>query len=58
MPDVIIEILAYAMEAAYRNNKTQDTAVGQVKIKYTQADINILEAMWAAIDAYVDINTN
>ena len=46
------------MEAAYRNNKTQDTAVGQVKIKYTQADINILEAMWAAIDAYVDINTN
>ncbi len=53
-----IEVLAYAMEAAYRNSKTLPDAVYIVTEKYPTANREILEAMCAAIDAYVDINVN
>lgn len=47
--------LAYAMQEAYIKKKTQGEAIEQVKDKYPSADLNILWSMWAAIDAYVDI---
>jgi hypothetical protein len=53
-----IETLAYSIQAAYNdpNIKTGSEVVEQVKDKYQSADINILWAMFAAIDAYVDAN--
>lgn len=51
-----LQDLAYAMELAYRYLHTQGEAVEQVKKQYPNADINILWAMWYAIDAYVDKN--
>lgn len=49
--------LAYSMEQAYMQRKTQGEAIEQVRDEHTGADLEILWAMWAAIDAYVDVNT-
>jgi hypothetical protein len=48
--------IAYSMQEAYQIEKTQGEAIEKVKNKHPAADLNILWAMWAAIDAYVDIN--
>ena len=50
-----ITALAYEMQAAYHNEKTQGAAIESVKKDSPYADLNILWAMWAAIDAYVDM---
>ena len=52
-----IQEIAYEMEKAYKTNKTQGEAVEDVKKAYPEADVNLLWAMWSAIDAYIDINT-
>ena len=54
--DKAIEVLADAMTTAYMTKKTQGEAVKYIKAAYRNADINILCAMWSAIDAYVKIN--
>ena len=51
-----IQDIAYAMEEAYRKFKTQGEAVEYVMDKYPDTDVNILWAMWYAIDACTDIN--
>ena len=45
--------LAEWMRGAYGCNKTQGEAVEFVSDKCPSADLNILWAMWLAIDAYV-----
>jgi hypothetical protein len=49
--------IAYDMQEAYQKQKTQGEAIEVVVNKHSSIDINILWAMWVAIDAYVDINT-
>lgn len=51
--------LAYAMDAAYRAEKTRGDATHRVAEQFPEMDIppGTLGAMWQAIDAYVDINT-
>ena len=53
-----IRAMAYEIQSAYIENKTRGEAIDRVKEKLPHADLNILWAMWAAIDAYVDINTH
>jgi hypothetical protein len=48
--------IAYEMQEAYVKEKTQGAAIERVKDRFPNADLNTLWAMWAAIDAYVDIN--
>ena len=50
------EKIAYAMQKAYRQTKTQGEAVERVKDEFPNANVEILWHMWQAIDAYVDIN--
>lgn len=50
-----MSFLAYEMQEAYTNFNTQGEAVGYVKQKNETADLNILWAMWMAIDAYKDM---
>ena len=45
---------AYEMQEAYTKTITQGEAVKKVRDKNPLAGLNILWAMWAAIDAYVD----
>ena len=40
------------MARAYDNKDTQGEAVEYVKDKFPGADVNLLWAMWTAIDAY------
>lgn len=47
--------IAYTMQEAYKKTKTQGNAVEKVKDKYPKTDLNILWAMWQAIDAYIEI---
>ena len=49
---------AYEMQEAYTKTITQGEAVEKVKDKNPLANLNILWAMWAAIDAYVDAGTD
>ena len=49
---------AYEMQEAYTETETQGKAVEKVKDKNPLADLNILWAMWAAIDAYADVGTD
>ena len=49
---------AYAMQAAYIESGDRETAVLAVIKKYPDFDESILEAMWSAIDAFVDLNTD
>ena len=51
-----IRKLAYDMEQAYATMKTQGEAVEWVKDRNSTADLNILWAMWWAIDVYVDMH--
>ena len=51
----IIE-MSYDMVKAYEKNETQGEAVEYIKNRYPTVDLNILWAMWMAIDAYVDQN--
>jgi hypothetical protein len=48
--------LAYQMEEAYKNTKSRGAAIVFVKDRNEDADLNILNAMWLAIDAYIDKN--
>jgi len=48
--------LAYAMVRAYQKTKTQGSAVELVKKKFADANLDVMYGMWAAIDAYKDIN--
>ena len=48
--------IAYEMERAYKKYRTQGEAIESVKDKHPDTDLNILWAMWYAIDAYIDIN--
>jgi len=48
--------LAYEMERAYRENKTQGQAIEDVILKHPTTTSEILLAMWLAIDAWVDMN--
>ena len=50
-----IEALAYHMAVAYNKTTTQGAAVEMVFDKNKDADVNILWAMWLAIDAHCDI---
>lgn len=46
--------LAYDMEQAYRNFATEEEAMVWVRGRNPNTELNTLEAMWMAIDAYVD----
>jgi hypothetical protein len=46
--------IAYQMVDAYTQTETQGAALEEVKDAIPDADMNILLAMWCAIDAYVD----
>jgi hypothetical protein len=48
-----MEEIAYEMVKAYGNYKTQGQAVEAVLGVHPNADLNILQAMWSAIDAYI-----
>jgi len=48
--------LADAICKQYDDQKTIGIAIEKVKDKYPEADLNILWAMWSAIDAYKDLN--
>ena len=48
--------LAYDMELKYKTYRTKDEAIEQMKEDNAYIDSEIIEAMWYAIDAYVDIN--
>jgi hypothetical protein len=50
--------LAYAMEAAYKTERTLGDATHKVAEQFPDMTIppGTLCAMWQAIDAYVDIN--
>jgi hypothetical protein len=54
-----IKRLAYAMEAAYRSERTLGDATHKVADQFPEMDIptGILKAMWLAIDAYIDANS-
>jgi hypothetical protein len=56
MLDGEIIAMAYEMEAAYRANAMRDEAIEMVQNKIPDTDFNVLRGMWAAIDAYIDIN--
>ena len=56
MNDRDLREIAYAIEESYREKKTQGEAIEFVKDNFPDADLNILWAMWYAIDAYVDVN--
>lgn len=45
---------SYDMAQAYTEVKTRDEVVLKVSKIFPDIPINVLEAMWLAIDAYVD----
>lgn len=47
---------AYAMQDAYKSNSNRENACIDVLHKFPKEDIEVLHAMWDAIDAYVDMN--
>jgi len=47
---------AYEMQNAYQNTKTWYEAIHLVHEKHPTVMLWLLEGMWRAIDAYVDIN--
>lgn len=50
-----IEMQAYAMADAYCRESSRDKAIERAKTTHPDADEKTLDAMWRAIDAYVDI---
>jgi len=54
----ILQSVGYSMERAYKKTRSQGEAVEKVRDEFPDIDLNILWAMWYAIDAYVDINVN
>lgn len=55
MDNTEVSTLAYEMEKAYRTTTTRSEAIDQVRDKSPKANLEVLLAMWAAIDAWVDI---
>lgn len=51
MPDKIF----YAMADAYHNTRTRPEAVSLVKQENPDISNELLENLWGAIDAYVDV---
>jgi len=50
-----VTAVAYSMQAAYRNNNKFGEAATEVHDKHTGVSLDMLEAMWKAIDAYEDM---
>jgi hypothetical protein len=51
-----IQDAAYDMEYAYRKTLTKEKAIEFVQKKNPNINSSMLHSMWAAIDAYIDIN--
>lgn len=51
-----IEEIAREMSEAYIDNDMMGNATKKVKDKFPTASLDMLRAMWKAIDAYVDVN--
>lgn len=48
--------IAYCIQGAYQAHTTRESAIDYVNSRYLWADKEMLNAMWFAIDAYIDIN--
>ena len=48
--------VAYAMQDSYKANHNRENACIDVLHKFPDINIEVLRAMWDAIDAYVDMN--
>jgi hypothetical protein len=53
--DILTEA-AFAMQSAYRTEKTWYDAIHKVKKLCPKVTLWEIEGMWRAIDAYVDVN--
>ncbi len=55
--DITMETVSYIMVGTYRDTKNMDTACSKVAKMCPNVKTEILQSMWMAIDAYVDLHS-
>lgn len=54
--DIILQEIAYLMVKTYDETKNKHDACHKIEEAYPDINKDIIHGMWAAIDAYIDIN--